>query len=43
MTFLLTLVIVDDVVALLVIALAYTDDLSPTAGRRRWPAQGRTA
>jgi Na+/H+ antiporter NhaA len=30
-TFLLTLVIVDDIVALLVIALAYTDDLSPTA------------
>jgi Na+/H+ antiporter NhaA len=30
-TFLLTLVIVDDIVALLVIALAYTEDLSPTA------------
>ncbi len=30
-TFLLTLVIVDDIVALLVIALAYTDDLSFTA------------
>jgi Na+/H+ antiporter NhaA len=30
-TFLLTLVIVDDIVALLVIALAYTTDLSPTA------------
>ena len=30
-TFLLTLVIVDDIVALAVIALAYTEDLSPTS------------